>query len=1311
MKKHILKLGAMLMSIVLLLSSSWLVSTSANTENKDMSITVSTVTITDKQENLQDIAVNIVLANTKGLASASMWLSYDNSIFYIKSINDGGILGSPNNAPQYTAQPYMLSWWNMVNTNYTTNGTLSTVVFAVKDGAVLEHGKEYVFGLEIEELYDADDNDVTGCIANSGSVTISHDLDETKTKGATCLEDGGVWCNGCGEYIVTSDDYKKKEHNWVKNDTLSKKETCEEDGYDYYECDAGCNDHKTVPIDNISGHDYSILSNDTSKTYSATYYAKGNEHWICSIDSNHTKDEEIDKLIDNVAPSGKISIGTENWWDKLLETISFGIYKKEITFTISDVKDNPDADGDGTGVGTVSYYVSNTALTEAQVKELADSDWTDYSSPVALNGDKNYVVYAKITDKSIDNNGGANVTYISTNGLVIDTAVPVISVDGDGKDDTYCADTTVKISDDNLSAVYVNEDNKGAVTSVTLTEAGEYKIEAEDKAGNKATKTVTIAGEHDMQLVENHEKNKPTSYAEAGNEHKQCSICGYEEDYPIDKLIDNVAPTGTITVKENNWKEFFHSISFGLFYKENLDVTITAEDPADNSGKGTGVKSIEYIVSEKAMTLAEVQAATNWSTYSAFSLEDSKDYVIYAKIADGSIDNNGGANVTYISSKGFVIDKNAPVVKIGDTVAENNKTYYGDTTVTVDESNVEAVTDKGTPVTLTDGKFTIIADNASHIINVIDKAKNETTVQFNVNKNYTVTFVADGKTVATKTIGHGQTLTDIPAVPTKTGYDDKKWDTTDFTNIAGNMTVNAVYTPNKYTATLNGGTGYTLTSDNTTGEVYYDGTYTFTLKIADGYSKTDAFAVKVNGTPVTGNNDVYSVRVTGNVNVTVEGVEDITAPKVKIEVATNKWAEFLNSITFKYFFKATQTVTITATDVGSGVKSTGYYLATEEMTKAELDNVTFTSYSNTFNIDPNNAYIIYAVSEDNDGNKTYVSSEGIVLDNIAPAVSGIENDKIYCDLPTISISGEPYGVTVTMNGQEVAVYEVSSGNYVADSVTGENMDVVVTDKAGNATTISNVTIYDTGHVVSDWTVVKEATETENGEKTGRCDHCGQSFTIITGKRVSKLETPKNAELSAAVEGVDGITFDENTNLFVNDLTEIAVDEHKADIEKAIKDIKGNREIAGILTFDLNLSLTDKDSGEHVTDNSGSSLSDGKFKVTIDIPENLTSNYKSLQLILRDMSNFGKAVEVPFTIENGKAVFVTDITAAELIFTGVKVVTETPKDNTPDGENDNKNDTTTKSPATADAIQASLILVFAVLALAAVFFLKKRKLSK
>ncbi|MBQ4648780.1 MAG: InlB B-repeat-containing protein, partial [Clostridia bacterium] len=66
---------------------------------------------------------------------------------------------------------------------------------------------------------------------------------------------------------------------------------------------------------------------------------------------------------------------------------------------------------------------------------------------------------------------------------------------------------------------------------------------------------------------------------------------------------------------------------------------------------------------------------------------------------------------------------------------------------------------------------------------------------------YTVTFMADGEVVAEKTVNHGETLTDIPDVPDKTGYDQQTpiWDTSDLSNIANDLTINAVYTRNVYT--------------------------------------------------------------------------------------------------------------------------------------------------------------------------------------------------------------------------------------------------------------------------------------------------------------------------------------------------------------------------------------------------------------------------------------------------------------------------------------------------------------------------------
>ena len=65
----------------------------------------------------------------------------------------------------------------------------------------------------------------------------------------------------------------------------------------------------------------------------------------------------------------------------------------------------------------------------------------------------------------------------------------------------------------------------------------------------------------------------------------------------------------------------------------------------------------------------------------------------------------------------------------------------------------------------------------------------------------TVTFTVDGSVFAIKTVSHGTALTDIPSVPAKDGH-SAAWDVTDFSNITENITVTAVYTPNKMTVTF-----------------------------------------------------------------------------------------------------------------------------------------------------------------------------------------------------------------------------------------------------------------------------------------------------------------------------------------------------------------------------------------------------------------------------------------------------------------------------------------------------------------------------
>ena len=185
---------------------------------------------------------------------------------------------------------------------------------------------------------------------------------------------------------------------------------------------------------------------------------------------------------------------------------------------------------------------------------------------------------------------------------------------------------------------------------------------------------------------------------------------------------DSEKPTGEIKIGENSWKSFLNTITFGLFFKDTQTVTVTA---TDNSGETV---TIEYLLSEKALTESELAGMT-FTAYSApFSINPDNEYVIYAKLTDTS------GNVAYINTNGIVLDATVPVI----TGIENGKTYCEAQTLTVDEKYVDTVTVNGTEVTLDkNGQFILSPASGEQTIVVTDKAGNETRVIVTVNDGHT----------------------------------------------------------------------------------------------------------------------------------------------------------------------------------------------------------------------------------------------------------------------------------------------------------------------------------------------------------------------------------------------------------------------------------------------------------------------------------------------------------------------------------------------------------------------------------------------
>ena len=364
---------------------------------------------------------------------------------------------------------------------------------------------------------------------------------------------------------------------------------------------------------------------------------------------------------------------------------------------------------------------------------------------------------------------------------------------------------------------------------------------------------------------------------------------------------------------------------------------------------------------------------------------------------------------------------------------------------------------------------------------------------------YTITFdTAGGSEIAPITQDYGTVIT-APEAPTREGYTFIGWDKEIPTTMpAENMTVTAQWEINQYTITFdtNGGSGIApITQDYGTVITAPDNPtrkgYTF-----KGWDK-----------------EIPETMPAENITVKAKW-KDIEKPTGEIKISENNWKAFLNNITFGLFFKDTQTVTITAADNSGETVTVEYLLSDKELTKAELDGMTFTAYTAPFGIDPDNEYIIYVRLTDNAGNTDYICSDGIVLDGTSPVITGIEDGKTYCEARTITIN-EKYIETVTVNGTEVELDE--GGSFILSAADGEQK-IVVTDKAGNTAEMT-VTVND-GHTYGEWVSNEDGTHTRrctvdgcNGLETKDCSGgtatCTEKAVCeVCGKAYGELD-PKN----------------------------------------------------------------------------------------------------------------------------------------------------------------------------------------------------------
>ncbi len=180
-------------------------------------------------------------------------------------------------------------------------------------------------------------------------------------------------------------------------------------------------------------------------------------------------------------------------------------------------------------------------------------------------------------------------------------------------------------------------------------------------------------------------------------------------------------------------------------------------------------------------------------------------------------------------------------------------------------------------------------------------------------------------------------------------------------------------------------------------------------------------------------------------------------PVVRIRLEDQVWQTFSGGASFQTFYKDREkSFSISAEDIGSGIGSVQYFLFVNDLfpedkeytpEEIEVKIPGWNDYTEEVPVSPDadGEYILYAKAVDQEGNVSYASSAGIVIDTTAPIISLHNTDPIHVgDEVTITVI-DNYIDTITVDGSPVTA-ENGIYTFVARKKT---TSITATDKAGN----------------------------------------------------------------------------------------------------------------------------------------------------------------------------------------------------------------------------------------------------------------------
>lgn len=540
-------------------------------------------------------------------------------------------------------------------------------------------------------------------------------------------------------------------------------------------------------------------------------------------------------------------------------------------------------------------------------------------------------------------------------------------------------------------------------------------------------------------------------------------------------VIDTVAPSGEVTIQENSWGKLLEVLSFNIFSNTKFDVTAEAIDY-------TSPVRLDYCIvnSREPMTSQKLDALEPgaWTFYSdaeyegkGFSITEPENYVIYFRVTDYA------GNYAYICSDGHIIDKAGSNITITPDQPNANNTYNKDVNVRIEVadpfpySGIKNVTYRieADGVETQSGELFSFDMEEPSYGDLVDKWSGSVTVDAALNNSCDVKLTvlvidnAGNKSEESR-------MLDIDTTPPaiSVSYNNNK-------DLGGNGYFDA---PRTATVVITERThhfdaqtarnGIVITAVDINGNPV-EGAYTISDFVSKSGSKPDEdthtatisypgdanYTFEISYTDKAGNaaGDIS----TGSSVAPKKFTVDTTAPFASVtassaEGRTETWDELATSLFFGFWSNSNIRISGEASDTTSPVGTLEYYKhssinsgnASAVLTKNDLDAITDWKPLNPFDVRPNEQFTVYLKVTNMAGIVTYVSTNGLIVDDNAPrdevvapdikvtpqqSESGIYNGDVKLDIKvTDPLVGSTYSGLRTISYRVTNMgYETQSG--------------------------------------------------------------------------------------------------------------------------------------------------------------------------------------------------------------------------------------------------------------------------------------------